>query len=276
MIYVGACFMKVPQDIKNLMIQDYLSGMSSPDVSIKYGFKTHGPCLRALREAGYQPRSLSSSARKYNVDEDFFNIIDTETKAYWLGFIIADGNVYLRNLKITLQSRDRYHLVKFLTSLQSNHPVFDFYAGKTKSGRDRYMSYINIGSIKMINDLVKYNVVENKCFSVSPCEIREDLQRHYWRGLIDGDGGFIQSKPKNRPTIQYSLVLTGNQFMLMGFSTFLEKVLNYKTVPKAKKNSFYINIHGNRVTQNVTRLLYLDAHIYLDRKMETATKIMTL
>lgn len=36
--------------------------------------------------------------RKYSVNEIFFEVINTEEKAYWLGFIFADGCVLDRKL----------------------------------------------------------------------------------------------------------------------------------------------------------------------------------
>ena len=34
--------------------------------------------------------------KKYNVDENYFSIIDNEYKAYWLGFLYADGYVRMK------------------------------------------------------------------------------------------------------------------------------------------------------------------------------------
>lgn len=45
----------------------------------------------ALRRWGVKTRNLSDSHRQYNIDENYFDTINTEEKAYWLGFIYADG-----------------------------------------------------------------------------------------------------------------------------------------------------------------------------------------
>ena len=37
--------------------------------------------------------------RMYDIDKDYFKVIDTEEKAYWLGFIYADGSISSQPLK---------------------------------------------------------------------------------------------------------------------------------------------------------------------------------
>ena len=59
-------------------------------------------------------------ARKYFFNEDFFEIIDNENKAYWLGFIYADGYVSAKSLVIELHKDDESHIVKFLEDI--GHP----------------------------------------------------------------------------------------------------------------------------------------------------------
>ena len=57
--------------------------------------------------------------RKYALNEAFFEIIDSEEKAYWLGFIAADGCVYRRTLSINLNIKDKAHLEKLIAILNS-------------------------------------------------------------------------------------------------------------------------------------------------------------
>ena len=60
-----------------------------------------------LKRNNISIRSNSESHRKYSLDENYFDIIDTPNKAYILGFICADGCVSDRNeLIIGLSLKD--------------------------------------------------------------------------------------------------------------------------------------------------------------------------
>lgn len=55
---------------------------------------------------------------KYTFNENIFSIIDNEEKAYWLGFLYADGYLTDQGLfGCALQEKDKAHLNKFLTFL---------------------------------------------------------------------------------------------------------------------------------------------------------------
>ena len=54
------------------------------------------------------------------MNENIFQQIDSNNKAYWLGFLAADGSVKGNELSIGLSSKDRGHLAKFLTFIGSN------------------------------------------------------------------------------------------------------------------------------------------------------------
>ena len=64
--------------------------------------------------------------QKYKCNENFFSSY-TPQSVYWAGFIIADG--YVREgsnlLGIHLKQTDREHLQKFLSTIESNHPIYD-------------------------------------------------------------------------------------------------------------------------------------------------------
>lgn len=66
----------------------------------------------------------------YFADYDKFKKIDNPDKAYWLGFIAADGNVLLRQnsgtLRIGVHTKDREHLEKFKDFMSSNANIHDF------------------------------------------------------------------------------------------------------------------------------------------------------
>ena len=85
-----------------------------------------------LRRHGYKAKSQSDLQRKYNIDEAFFDVIDTEEKAYFLGLLYADGcNATNRNAVIlSLKEDDKEILEKLNSLLQPKKPL-----GHTKSGQ---------------------------------------------------------------------------------------------------------------------------------------------
>ena len=78
-----------------------------------------------LRRHGYKAKSQSELKRKYNIDETFFDVIDTEEKAYFLGFLYADGynNTDRNSVALSLNEDDKEILEKFNNLLQSNKPL---------------------------------------------------------------------------------------------------------------------------------------------------------
>ena len=111
---------------------------------------------------------------------NFFSIIDTEEKAYWLGFLAADGNVGSNNpvVSIHLSLTDVDHLSKIRQSLQSTHPIKIY----NKS------CYFTIRSKILTDDLKQYGIVPRKDRIVRAPQIDTFFVRHFWRGVIDGDG----------------------------------------------------------------------------------------
>lgn len=75
-------------------------------------------------------RKNGANLKKYTAYYAFFKEIDTEEKAYWLGFIAADGFITTRDntVGITLGRKDKNHLFKFTKSISATNPVNDYVA----------------------------------------------------------------------------------------------------------------------------------------------------
>lgn len=54
-------------------------------------------------------------------DDFYFHVIDTEHKAYWLGFLYADGFVdkNRNRISLALNSNDEHHILKFISDIKS-------------------------------------------------------------------------------------------------------------------------------------------------------------
>ena len=80
-----------------------------------------------LNKAGYESnpkysRKINSNKLRkydYSVCDHIFDNIDTEEKAYWLGFLYADGYVseFNSTIELSLEEKDLQHLERFRSFL---------------------------------------------------------------------------------------------------------------------------------------------------------------
>lgn len=210
--------------------------------------------------------------RKHEFDFFFFKVIDTEEKAYWLGFLYADGCVTKNSLKLELQERDEGHLQKLLLSINATTTKIT----KRKDGIKS--SFVILNSKEVVEDLIKNGCMRKKTFKIKfpTYEIlNEKLQHHFMRGYFDGDGCIHKRKKR-----------TGvNSFSIIGTDDFVQKykdilfsgiqksndVKLYDTPSKGIKG-FYIG--GNKQIEKIYDFLYKDATVFLDRKKEKFEEII--
>lgn len=212
-----------------------------------------------------------------NMNEDYFENIDTQNKAYFLGLIMADGNVFKEDnnksnrqssISITLQDSDNYILSKFKEEIFVNTSV---------ASDGRGASTISVRSNKMADDLLKYNIMERKSFSTSLPNIDDNLMKHLIRGILDGDGSVQgrQTDIKNR--YKHSVGFCGTKLLMTQIRDYLVGKLNLTNVSVYT----YKNRELSMVTWSAVKdmkllyhYLYDDAETYLIRKKEKFDSIM--
>lgn len=131
-------------------------------------------------------------ATKYSYNKNAFNTIQTEEDAYWLGFLLADGYIGGGNkpfLQIKLGSVDKEHLIKFLKYLQyDNFDVIKETTGGAYS-HDNICYVIKISCKQLSDNLKQYGLSGAKSGKEIPYIFDDPvLEKHYIRGIIDGDG----------------------------------------------------------------------------------------
>src|SRR5262245_32148891 len=183
----------IPEDVRRAMIADYLAGATLKEAASKFGLSL-ATCHHALIRQGISRRPLSTARRIYSLDETYFEAIDTEEKAYWLGFIAADGKVSdgesrHQDTAITLARTDREHLVHLARCLKTNRPVTDIDAPPLRPGKPvRPHSRLTITSAKVLTDLASHGIEPRKSLTARPWSGPPALVASYWRGAFDGDG----------------------------------------------------------------------------------------
>lgn len=190
-----------------------------------------------------------------------FETIDTEEKAYWLGFLYADGSVGSKEHKIELglAEQDLKQIEKFRDFIGIENKIS--YRPLTKSYRYSFRSE----SCK--EDLIKQGCVPKKSLILKfPTEnqVPKDLIRHFIRGYFDGDGWFTNTESC------FQIGLIGTEDFIKGFLDNIEiynkenKIFNVHREKGAKRYVFgaYADV------LNFLNWIYKDATIWLDRKYE--------
>src|SRR5690606_3697907 len=89
-------------------------GFGAESIAKKYNIE---PCTvrQIVRRLGGEIRKRGECNRRYPINHDFFDEIDTEEKAYFLGFMMADGSVDKRggSFKIVIHKQDEHILEEF-------------------------------------------------------------------------------------------------------------------------------------------------------------------
>ena len=220
-----------------------------------------------LRRHGYKAKSQSELRRKYNIDETFFDVIDTEEKAYFLGFLYADGynNTDRNSVNLSLKEDDKEILEILNNLLQPNKPL-QYVEIKDTNSSNQYR--LVIANKHISQKLVELGCVKAKTHTLTfPTEeqVPSCLIRHFVRGYFDGDGSVSGDKQK-----QFCFV--GTMDFLLPLQQILIKELNFsKTKLDRRHKDRDNNIRSLRycgVNQCITfrDWLYKDATIYLERK----------
>lgn len=246
----------------------YLTGNSAYTIS-KIFKCSEGAIQKVVKRLGIM-RSHSEACRKRTnkptgiKNESFFESIDTEEKAYWLGFLMADGCVNLKANRVQLALAETEPLEKFKKSIKSNQEI------KKYTRKDGHVSYrFDTTSEKMCNDLIKHGCIPNKTHILKFPQIKKELVHHLIRGYFDGDGSIFFNKPKVN-YIKPTICIVGNEDFLKGLKENLNMTEYNMSLrirhPERNNNIRFFTLDGKRACKKFFNFVYKDATIYLERK----------
>jgi predicted HTH domain antitoxin len=259
----------ISKEAEDLIVAAYLEGKTLTEAAAVAGHSIKA-CINALKRRGIPSRSSAEQRRRYTLDQTFFDVIDTEQKAYWLGFITADGCVYQNTLWLGLQATDVDHLHKFATAIQSQQPVGFRYI-KRKSEK-HHQAYLNLNSERVVKALKELGVAERKSFDGKPCEkVPPHLLPAYWRGLFDGDGSIGHY---TSPNLHWRATLVGNYYIVNAFRDYVATIITSRATVGPRGKIFGIQYAGLALPRTIIKVLYGDATVYLDRKYALAQELI--
>lgn len=258
---------EVPVHLQYTWLMMYRSGLKPKDIGREFGYPD-ATIYAALHRQGIS-FGPGGAKRQYDLNDDFFENIDCEEKAYWLGFISADGCVHRRNLIIQLKGSDKEHIEKFRRAINCSVPisvrdVSNFGNGTVSQCR------ICVTSQKMVDDLSVLGVTEAKSATLVPPNLPYELMRHYWRGMIDGDG-HISIDNKNRLC---QAGLCGSWSTMKMFNDFLRTYTTHRVSIRPMKSIFSVTFGGVGAIKNSLSVFYGDCSVWLDRKYDRYLQVM--
>lgn len=206
-------------------------------------------------------------------NEHFFDRIDTEEKAYWLGFLYADGSLsgptrmykgkekaYYR-IEVSLKKEDKDHLEKLRTSLEMEAPVKISHTNFENSDRCR----LGWNSKHMFNILCSYGCTPKKSLTLKFPDVsifaNKSLIRHFIRGYVDGDGCLSYSDKQHKRAF---LSILGTYDMLENMQHWLP--LEFELAIYGKEEDVKALQYQGKTGFYVANYLYNNSNIRLDRK----------
>lgn len=261
------------------IIHEYSSGISRTNLCAKYKISWNKLTL-LLKNDGINLRTVKDNSKKYICNEDFFETIDNEEKAYWLGFIYADGWVTKNKLSIRLSETDASHLDKFKNSLNSNHPIHLYNCTNGFSVVGNKSANISITSEKMVKDLLNIGVFNKKSLILKfPNFLQKELVRHFIRGYFDGDGSislcfYSRKKGEIKKYIKGVMNICGTYEMLSVMKTYLPCNFGLYKEKRNKTNTWNLKTSSLLKTSLINEYFYNDSIMFLDRKKNKFNEII--
>jgi len=221
-----------------------------------------------------------TTATEYD-NPNFFEKIDTEEKAYWLGYMYADGCI--RNFKdkpgqhaLSLSSIDLEHLCKFKDCINKSQKIYIEHQKKF----DKKINKVVFSGKKLINDIIDKGCFPAKSLILKfPTEeqVPNDLLHHFIRGYFDGDGCASITHQNKRNYYRMASSIVGTKNFLEELAKYIpNKGLDFKSTDRKSiklrplRGSYITYVLNYDTLESIVLYdyLYKDATVYLERKKE--------
>ena len=198
----------------------------------------------------------------YPRNEFYFNKIDTPEKAYWLGFLYADGCVHSNRYEVSINITDKEHIEKFKKAIGAiNHKITETIDSRWKNAKTLYQ--FSISDKQLHSDLVKWGCIPQKSLQLNSFpNIPRDYISHFIRGYFDGDGSLHYLQGTNNFRISF-----------LGTQEFLKEIQKETqttqiSLAKGTGQAYVLQIAGRKQVVRILKYLYRDSEekTRLDRK----------
>lgn len=197
-------------------------------------------------------------------DNTVFEKIDSEEKAYWLGFLDADGCVHGGpgdfRIELGLAEQDYCHLEKFKNFIGKNNKIS--YRAQTKSYR------FNFRDKKVHQDLINLGCIPQKSLIIqfpTKEQVPDRFLSAFVRGYFDGDGSFWNTDKS------LGIEIISSKDFCCGLKQRYSLLNNISIYPKHydhPQGAYRIQTGNKKIIESFLTDIYSNATIFLDRKYQ--------
>ena len=273
------------QDQFEKILSDHNEDMTQNDLAKKFNV-SQASISRILYAEGERlsrkdvALRISDSRKNYTLNNKVFDTLN-EKSAYWLGFILADGNIitkkYSGRVRIELHEKDKEHIELFKSFLETDKEIQIDTRKRGFVEKDITSYYISISDHNIIGRVLDYGIIPRKTYDFEG--VHEDLKnnRHFWRGAVDGDGWISDREKSNKWKSRIIAIgLCGHKLTVEGFVDVvmhnIEVERNYE--PKQASEHCWNFEVQQQTAYRIINLLYGDTNYGLKRKVKKAHHIL--
>lgn len=267
---------KSDKDLKvEKIIELFEQGKSQKDIALSLGI-AYQSVQQFLKRNNIELDFTSArylAIKNKKINHTFFNIIDSEIKAYLLGFFYADGYIDFKHnrIQICIAEQDRYIIDLYLSYLYPECFIKEIHNTKGALNRQKQL-VIRINSKELVDAFIQQGITDKKSsINFNIPLIEECYKIHFIRGYFDGDGCISYHGTDK----QYKRISFCNQTMQI-----LKDIQDYflnegiKSSLNTTKNYFTLEFNGQKADK-VGEIMYKDSNYKLLRKFNKFYKVNT-
>lgn len=267
------------EEVKKIYQEEYIDKhIGGCSLSKKYSCDLYN----LFKKYNLPMRNNKEKNKKYTCNVSYFKQIDSEKKAYWLGFIMADGYIGVNNgnkrFGISINVNDINHLYNLKNELSATNPINTYRVSQGYKIGTEYCRLI-ITEEHLVEDLIKQGCVEHKSNILQPPNIEKSLRKHWIRGFMDGNGSIVIHNTQYGDSFSISFTSTDNVLNWIMDELIEDEVLERRYPLDKRKQEQIVSefsFGGNDLVKKYCDYIYKDATVYLQRKYDRYVQLQNI
>lgn len=257
----------------------YLNGATKREIINKFNLDSYHKVNVILTNLGIL--KIKNYKNKTKVNDKYLDVIDTEDKAYFVGFMLADGflNSDSKKFGISLKTTDIHILKTFKEKLEYEGELKTYISNNKVCTEYKNTEYTRllINSVQIYNRLkdIGLNPKKSKHYDLHIEKIPEQFRKDFLRGYFDGNCSIVENHSKGK--IKYAVTFLAQHQLLDFIENFFQiDKKYYRDQRRNTCNIFAMKIQKQDLVNKILDILYKNSKIHLHRKYERYLKFKSI